>query len=134
MYLQSREGLGEDPKETSSGDIVGNWLAEQLPRIIARVIGLKIKFRRSLADFRVEVTGAVARWVPSPHFARQLVSASEDQLKALHQQMLTEGVPDKTPMRLMGSFFYQVPDGHWRVVKVLFPAERVRWEIIKASP
>jgi hypothetical protein len=61
MYLQSREGLGQDFKETSSGDIVGDWLAEQLPRLIGRVIGLKIRFRRSLTDFRLEVAGAVAR-------------------------------------------------------------------------
>jgi hypothetical protein len=134
VYLQSREGLGEDLKETSSGDIVGAWLAEQLPRLISRVIGLKIRFRRSLADFRLEVAGAVERWVTAPRFARQLVAANEDQIKALHQQMLAESVPDKTPVRLLGSFFYQVPDGHWRVVKVQFPIERVRWEVIKASP
>ena len=137
MYIGSRAGLGESEQElvtTSSGDKVGQWHPEKLPSLIARVIGLKVLFRRSFADFRREVAGAVARWVTSPRFASQLVAESEDHLKALHQQMLNEDVPDKAPVRLVGSFFYQPPDGHWRVVKVKFPIERARWELIKASP
>jgi hypothetical protein len=133
MYIDSGAGLGESEQElvtTRSGDKVGQWLPEKLPSSIARVIGLWVIFRPSFADFRLEVAGAVARWVASPRFARQLVAATEDALKALHQQMLTAGVPDKAPVRLLGSFFYQATGCSWRVVKLMFPPGRERWERI----
>jgi hypothetical protein len=132
MYLQSREGLGQVVK-TSSGDEAGPWLAEKLPSLTGRVIGLIVIFRSSIGHFRAEVARAVARWV-DPRYATQIVAANEDHLKALHQQMLDEKVPDKAPVRLLGSFFYQAPAGPWRVVRVLFPLERERWMRIDEPP
>ena len=54
MYIYSRGGFGEPEKKeevTKSGDKVGPWLAENLPTELARVIGLKVIFRRLVSRF-----------------------------------------------------------------------------------
>jgi hypothetical protein len=134
MYIGSRAGLGESEQKlvtTSSGDVAGRWLCEEgVPHRGGRVIGLRVLFRRSFADFRREVEQAVARWVPNPSVARQLVAASTDLLKFHHKQMLAESVPDNAPLHLITSFLYEASDCRWRVAKIIWPSERVRWERI----
>jgi hypothetical protein len=130
MYIYSRAGLGEPEQKTSSGDKVGPWVPEKLPTELARVIGLKVIFRDSFSDFRSEVERAVERWIEPARHARDLVAAREGHLKRLHKQMLDEKVPDKALVRLIGSFFYQVPSGAWRIANLKFPPERGRWERI----
>lgn len=134
MYIDSRTGLGESEQKlvtTSSGDVAGKWLCEEgVPHRGSRVLGLKVLFRRSFADFRREVEQAVARWVPNPSVAHQLVAASTDRLKFHHKQMLAESVPDNAPLRLITSFFYEASDCRWLVAKITWPSERVRWERI----
>ena len=130
MYVYSRGELGEPEKKrevTRSGDKVGPWLAENLPTDLARVIGLKVVFRRSFSDFRNEVEVAAERWIEPARHARALVAAREGHLKKLHKQMLDENVPDKAAVQLAGSFFYKVPTGAWRIANLLFPPERGRW-------
>jgi hypothetical protein len=107
MYIESRAGLGESKQEpitTSAGDVVGPWLCQGMvpggiirPDEGGRVIGLKVIFRRSFADFRREVQRAVERVVTDPRVASKLVTASENLLKAHHKQMLAEKVPDNAP-------------------------------------
>jgi hypothetical protein len=130
MYIYSRAGLGEPEQKTSSGDKVGPWVPEKLPTELARVIGLKVIFRDSFLDFRSEVERAVERWIEPARHARDLVAAREGHLKRLHKQMLDEKIPDKALVRLIGSFFYQVPSGAWRIANLKFPPERGRWERI----
>jgi hypothetical protein len=140
MYIDSRAGLGEskqEPVTTSDGDIVGTWLCQGMvpggiirPDEGARVIGLKVIFRRSFADFRREVQRAVERWVKDPRVATKLVTESENLLKGHHKQMLAEKVPDNALVRLFGSFAYEATGCIWRVVKITFPPERIRWERI----
>ncbi|HEY5741481.1 MAG TPA: hypothetical protein VIS99_02980 [Terrimicrobiaceae bacterium] len=130
MYVYSRGELGEPEKKgevTRSGDKVGPWLAENLPTDLARVIGLKVTFRRSFPDFRHEVEVAAERWIEPARHARALIAAREGHLKKLHKQMLDENVPDKAAVQLAGSFFYKVPTGAWRIANLLFPPERGRW-------
>jgi hypothetical protein len=115
MYIVSRAGLGESEQESvtmSSGDVAGKWLCQGMmpggiirPDEGARVIGLKVIFRRSFADFRREVQRAVERWVKDPRVASSLVTASENLLKGHHNQMLAEKVPNNVLVRLWGSFF-----------------------------
>jgi hypothetical protein len=133
MYIYSRAGFGEPQQKTeitSSGDKVGPWVPEKLPTELARVIGLKVIFRDFFSDFRSEVERAVERWIEPARHARDLVAAREGHLKRLHKQMLDEKVPDKALVRLIGSFFYQVPSGAWRIANLKFPPERGRWERI----
>ena len=95
MYIREGE-LGEPEKKgevTRSGDKVGPWLAENLPTDLARVIGLKVVFRRSFSDFRNEVEVAAERWIEPARHARALVAAREGHLKKLHKQMLDEECP-----------------------------------------
>jgi hypothetical protein len=130
MYIYSRKGFGEPeqkPEITSAGDTVGHWVPEKLPNELARVIGLKVIFRDSFSDFRSEVERAVERWIKPARHARDLVAAREGHLKRLHKQMLDEKVPDKAAVRLVGSFFYMVLPGAWRIANLLFPPHRERW-------
>ena len=130
MYVYSPRGFGEPQEKaelTSKGDKVGPWLAENLPTDLARVIGLKVVFRHSFSDFRREVEQAVERWIEPARHARALVATRESHLKELHKQMLDENVPDKSAVQLVGSFFYKVPSGAWRIANLLFPPERGRW-------
>jgi hypothetical protein len=109
MHIYSRGGFGEPepkPETTSAGDEVGRWHCEN-PAKGARVIGLKVTFRRSFADFRREVQRAVERFVFDPRVASKLVTESENLLKGHHKQMVAEGVPHNAPVRLAGSFFYE---------------------------
>jgi hypothetical protein len=140
MYIGSRAGLGESKQEpitTSAGDVVGPWLCQGMvpggiirPDEGGRVIGLKVIFRRSFADFRREVQRAVERVVPDPRVASKLVTASENLLKGHHKQMLAEKVPDNAPVRLFGTFSYEATGCTWSAVKLAFPPERERWERI----
>jgi hypothetical protein len=143
MYIGSRAGLGESeqkPVTTSNGDIVGGWLCQGLtpggiirPDEGGRVIGLKVIFRRPFADFRREVQRAVERWVTDPRVAGSLVTASENLLKRHHNQMLAEKVPDNALVRLWGSFFYRATGCTWSAVKLAFPPERERWELMRPN-
>lgn len=143
MYIGSRAGLGESEQKlvpTSSGDVAGRWLCQGVepggiirPDEGARVIGLKVIFRRSFTDFRREVQRAVERWVKDPRAASSLVTASENLLKGHHNQMLAEKVPDNAILRLWGSFFYRATGCTWNVVKLTFPPERQRWERVKPN-
>ena len=140
MYIDSRAGLGESKQEpftTGAGDRVGTWLCQGMvkggiirPDEGGRVIGLRVIFRRSFADFRREVQRAVERWVTDPRVASKLVTANENLLKGHHKEMLAEKVPDKAPVVLTGSFFYQATGCTWSVVKVTFQPGRERWERI----
>jgi hypothetical protein len=133
MYVYARGGFGEPepkPEITRSGDVVGHWVPEKLPTELARVIGLKVIFRHSFSDFRSEVERAVERWIEPARHARDLVAVRAGQLKKLHKQMLDEKVPDGALVRLIGSFFYQVPSGAWRIANLKFPPLRERWERI----
>jgi hypothetical protein len=143
MYIGSRAGLGESEQKlvtTSSGDVAGRWLCQGVtpggiirPDEGARVIGLKVIFRRSFADFRREVQRAVERWVPDPRVASNLVTASENLLKGHHNQMLAEKVPDNTLVRRWGSVFYRATGCTWSAVKLTFPPERERWERMRPN-
>jgi hypothetical protein len=125
---------------TSSGDVAGKWLCQGMmpggiirPDEGARVIGLKVIFRRSFADFRREVQRAVERWVKDPRVASSLVTASENLLKGHHNQMLAEKVPNNVLVRLWGSFFYRATGCNWETVKLTCPPERVRWQRMRPN-
>jgi len=143
MYIGSRARLGESEQKlvtTSSGDVGGRWLCQGVtpggiirPDEGARVIGLRVIFRRSFADFRREVQRAVERWVTDPRVASSLVTASENLLKGHHNQMLAEKVPDNALVRLWGSFFYRATGCTWSAVKLAFPPERERWELMRPN-
>jgi hypothetical protein len=143
MSIGSRAGFGESKQETvttSEGDRAGKWLCQGMtpggiirPDEGARIIGLKVIFRRSFADFRREVQRAVERWVTDPRVASSLVTASENHLKGNHNQMLAEKVPDNALVRLWGVFFYRATGCTWSAVKLTFPPERERWERISPN-
>ena len=135
MYLQLSPGLGQF--ETKDGDRAGHWLCQGMvpggiarPDEGARVIGLRVTFRRSFADFHREVQRAVGRWVSDSRLASKFVTASEKSLKGHHKQMLAEKVPDNAPVRLFGSFFYTAQGCTWSVAGLKFSPERARWERI----
>jgi hypothetical protein len=140
MYIDSRAGLGESNEEpiiTNAGDVVGPWRCQGMvpggiirPDEGARVIGLKVIFRRSFANFRREVQRAVERVVTDPRVASKFMTANENLLKGHHKQMLDEKVPDNALVRLVGSFSYKATGCTWSVVKLTFPPERARWERI----
>jgi hypothetical protein len=68
--------------------------------------------------------------VPDLREAHRLVKAKEDLLVFHHRQMLAEKVPDKTPLRLWTSFFYQRPAGRWVVDYIKWPSEQERWRML----
>ena len=78
-------------------------------------LNLKVKFRRSFAEFLREVEAAYGRWM-ARSTAQKLVKKLQPDLKKWHDELLHQKTFDNDPMIIVAGLNYRRSNGTWLAV------------------
>jgi hypothetical protein len=78
-------------------------------------LNLRVRFRRSFAEFLRNVEAAYGRWMAAPT-AKKLTQKLAKELKQWHEEILSARAFDNDPLTLVAGLFYKKSNGSWLVV------------------
>ena len=94
----------------------GHWRYCSAPSggLVSCDLNLKVRFRRSFAEFLRAVEAAYGRWMEKPT-AQKLVKKLQADLKKWHDDMLYHKLLDNDPMNFVVGLNYRRSNGTWLV-------------------